>query len=419
MADEREGSRRTRWVGLVSLSLARLWRRATQTRSGRIATTLVTVAVTIALLLAVTGVALALAEGATVSDDDADVRIVPEESSTLSTVDGVERPRLGSANERAAELRIREGVDHATPVLVEPGMLESPSDGERRTVVLVGVVPDEQPRRVAGLPTDELEPGDPHYADGSYDGMPTREIVLSEAAADRLDAGPGDELSVPEPEAAAETPDLSVTVAAVEPGAGEGDVPVALVHASELQSFSGADGSELADRVIVWGDPEASAAAASDVYPYAAVESNAGADPTALFDDGLALAVSLLAAVVGIVICASFVATTAGMTVEDDRSSLAVMESIGIPRRGRLAIIAVSTLATTVCGALLGVAVGFAGIYGVNAVASATVAPDAVAVAHPLFVPYAVAVGLVAGAFAVPYPLAIAARTSVLAEVGR
>ncbi len=381
------------------------------------AATLVTVAVTVGLLLVVTGIALALADGGAATNDDGDAHIVPDEQASLSAVDGVEGTRLGETNDRAEELRAHEGVDHASPILAEPGHLEAVGSGEPQTVLLVGVLPDEEPRTVAGLSTSSL--GDTEA--GSEDGQPHGEIVLSEATADRLEASEGDELSVPDPEATANVPSLSVTVTAVEEADSDGDTdaPVALVYVTDLQSFSGAENDQLADRVTVWGDEEAISAIGAETFPEATVESQRTTDPRALFDDGLALAASVLALLVGLVICSSFIATTAGMSVNDDRRSLAVLESVGIPRRGRLTVVAVSTLATTVVGAILGVALGFAGIYGLDIAASATVAPGTVAVAHPVFAPYAVGVALLAGLIAIPYPLAIAARTSALEEVNR
>ncbi|THE65012.1 ABC transporter permease [Salinadaptatus halalkaliphilus] len=417
--DGSDSRRRTRWVGIVSLAVARLWRRAMHTRSGRIAATVTVVAVTIGLLVTVTGVSLALADGGAVSDDDGDITVTPAESATLSAVDGVEGPRLGDTNARTETIADADGVDHASPVLVEPGQLEAATEGEeRRTVLLVGVVPDDEPRTVAGLPTDDLEPGDSHYGDGSYDGPPNGEIVLSAAAADRLEAEEGDELAVPAMEGATGSGDVSLTVAAVD-DASDDETPVALVHLSELQSVGGAADGQLADRVVVWGDDDAASAAASEAYPDAAVDSGATANPASLFDDGLAFAASLLALLVGVVICTSFVATTAGMTVEDDRQSLAVLESVGIEQRGRLAIVAISTLVTTICGAVVGIVLGFAGIYAVNAVAGATIAPGLVAHSHPAFVPYALVVAVLSGLIAMPYPLVLAAKTSVLEEVSR
>ncbi len=414
-----EFRRRTRWRGLVGLTATRWWHRATRTTGGRIASTIATVALTVAFLLVVTGVALALADGGAASETDATVQVTAADGSMLSAVDGVEGPRLGASNDRARELRSEPGVDHASPALVETVRLESDA-GEPRPVRVVGVVPDGESRTVAGLPTTALEAGDPHYANGSYDGPRAGGIVLSGTAAERLEVSEGDEVAVSMPgQERADASAPTVTVAAVADGGGDGDAPVALVHLSELQSLSGADDGQLADRVLVWGEPAAAESAAGDAYPDASVTVAGSADPAALFDDGLAFAASAVALLVGLTICASFVATTAGMAVDEDRRTLAVLESVGVPVGGRLTVVAVSTGITTLVGALAGVALGAAGVAGVNAVAGATIAPGAVARFHPLFVPYGIAVALLAGLVAVPYPLAVAARTSVLEEVGR
>lgn len=416
---------RTRWSSIVGLTIGRWWRRATRTTTGRIASTIAAVALTIALLVVITGVALALADGGVTTGDDADVRVIPEESGTLSSVNGVEGPRLGGTNERAGTIRSHDGVDHASPALVETAQLEA-SDGEPRTIRLVGVVPDEESRTVAGLPTGELEAGDSHYANGSYDGPREGEIVLSPTAAERLDASTGDDIPVSIGDTGGTdrvdtaAPSVTVTVTAVaDEGEGTGDAPVALVHLSELQSYSGGDDGQLADRLLIWGETEAAQSAASDAYPAAAVEVAGGTDPSALFDDGLAFATSVIALLVGMTICASFVATTMGMTVNEDRRTLAVLESVGFPTRSQLAVVAVSTGITTLVGSIAGIGLGMVGIVGVNAAANATVAPGTVAHFHPLLVPYAIGVALLSGLVAVPYPLAVAARTSVLEEVGR
>lgn len=410
-------SRRSRWGGLVAVSAVRLWKRTTATRSGRLAATVVAVGLTIALLVVVTGIALGLADDGTVDRDDADVRVAPAERTSLATVDGVEAPRLGETNERAARIADGDGVDHASPVLAEPVELEA-ADGEPRRILLVGVVPDDQSRTVAGLPTDGLEPGDEHYANGSYDGPRNGQLVLSTAAADRLEVDEGDDVAVGDRQLPGDVPQPSASVAAVE-DAGDDGTPVALVHLSELQSLSGADRGALAGQVLVWGDADAAAGAADEVYPDAETASTDRTNPSMLFDDGLAFATSLLALVVGVAICASFVATTTGMTVNEERRTLAVLASVGFPARSRLALVAVSTLSTTLAGAVLGLVLGVAGIVILNAVATATVAPGAVAQLHPAFVPYAVVVALLAALVAIPYPLVVAARTSVLEEVGR
>lgn len=412
-----DGTRRSRWCGILGVSVTRLWKRTVRTRSSRVLATVCAVALTIALLVVVTGVALGLADGGAVDDADADVQIVPEESGTLSAVDGVEGPRLGETNDRAETIRESDGVDHASPVLIEPVELESPSDDESVTILLVGVDTDDESRTVGGLSTAQLAGGDDGGDNESDATSQDGTIVLSEPAADRLDAAPDDDIAVGSSHVPEGVPAPSMTATDIE--STDDETPVALVDLEQLQTLSGADDDQLADQVLVWGDDDAAASAADDEYPDAAVETHDGTDPSALFNDGLAFATSVLTFVIGIAICASFVATTAGMTVTEERRTLAVLEAVGYPTRSRLSIVAVSTMLTTIVGALVGIVLGIGGIALVNAIATATIAPGAVAIVHPILVPYALGVALVSGLVAIPYPLAVAARTSSRTEVGR
>jgi len=402
-----DADRRGRLAGLIGLALSRLWKQATRTTSGRLLATVAGVGVTVAVLLLVTGVAIALAGGGITTADDADVRIVPTDEPLVASIDGVEGPRLGAGHENAAEIRTREGIEHASPVLVEPALLEPAEGGEPGTVVLVGVVPNEEPRTVAGLSTGALESGDSQYADGSYDGPRREEIVLSAAAAEQFEDS--DRLV-----RASDRTDPTVGFDVVDVKASERSEPVALVHLSELQSLAGTERDGLADQLLVWGDDDAAAAAGQQQYPAATTERTTATNPAALFDDDLAFATGLLALVIGIGICASFITTTMGMTVEEDRQVLAVLEAVGFPPYSRLVVVGVSTLVTALSGALLGVGLGWLGILAADRLTAATVATF-----HPLFVPYGLCVALIAGAVAVPYPLVVAARTTVLDEVGR
>lgn len=415
MTTDDQQRRSARWRGLLGIALARV-RRQTRSINGQLVATVLLIAVTVAILLLTTGVALALAEEQAI-DHDADSRVLPGESDVQSSVAGVEDPRLGASHERATLLSEHEGVTHATPVLAEPIAVNAPERERAQYVLLVGVVPGPESRTVAGLPTAGLEPGDPHYAGGTYDGPPSEEIVLSAAAAETLDASTDDSLILEGDHADA---DRTISVTRVEETAGsDSELPVALVHLSELQSLTGASEGELADQVLVWGDEAAARDSADEVYPNATVETGSTTAVGSLFDDTLALVTSVLALLVAIAICSLFIATTAGLTVEADRQTLATLGAVGFPIRSRLVIVAVTTIATTSCGAILGIGIGVVGIMAVNAIATATIAPGAVATVHPLFVPYAFAVALLSALLALPYPLALAARTDILAEVGR
>lgn len=405
-----------RWRGLVGLAVARVRRQMTTVAQGQTVATVLIVAVTVANLVLVTGVALALANDQGLAHD-ADVRAVPGDSDVQSSVAGVEAPRLGASHERAREIRERAGVTHATPVLAEPVRVRAPDSAQAHYILVVGIIPGPASATVAGLPTDTLAPGDPHYAGGTYDGPPAEEIVLSTAAAETLDVSPGESLALTSDRA-----ERTATVMAVEQRADDGtEMPVALVHLSDLQSLTAADNADLADQVLVWGEQEAAQAGVDAAYPTATVETTSAAAivPSALFDDTLALVTSVLALVIAVSICTLFVATTSGLTVEANRQTLATLSTIGFPLRSQLAIVAVTTVAMTGCGAVLGLALGAGAITAVNAFATATIAPSAVAAFHPLVVPYALAVALLAALLALPYPLALAARTEVLAEVNR
>jgi len=99
------------------VTLARWRQRATGTTAG--GSRRPSVPSTIAFLLVVTGIALALADGGgATSRDDADVRITPTEGAR-SSVDGSKAPTRRATNERAGTIRSHDGVEHASPVLVE------------------------------------------------------------------------------------------------------------------------------------------------------------------------------------------------------------------------------------------------------------------------------------------------------------
>ncbi|MXV61826.1 ABC transporter permease [Natronorubrum sp. JWXQ-INN-674] len=377
------------------------------------------VAVTIALLVIVTGLSVALADDTT--EDEADIRVVPEDGGTLSPVVEIEGPRLSDAHERTATIDDREDVDYAVPVLMEVVQAGTPDSDDPVNVLAVGIVPSEGSPPVGGVSTDALEPGDPHYADGSYDGPETGDAVLSSGAAAQLEAEETDQLFLMSPRTGALSQPHEVT--AIDDGADtaslSSELPVVVVRLSELQTLTGAAEEDLADQVLVGTESSAAEAAVEETYPNATVESDGDAGLAALQDDDLALATSAIALVVGIGICTLFITTASALVVERERQTLAVLASVGFPTRSRLAIVAIMTLGLTIAGGLIGIAVGYGGIALTNYLAMETVTSSAIATTHPAFIPYALGVAIGAGLFAMPYPLYLAARTDAIAELRR
>ncbi|WP_339104243.1 ABC transporter permease [Haloterrigena salinisoli] len=420
MADEGSPDRSAlgRWLAIGRFAVGRIATQARRTPR-RTAVTVGLVALTIALLVIITGISVGLAGETAADDDGADLRVVPHDGGTFSPVVGVEGPRLSDVHDRTATIDDRDDVDYATPVLMEVVRARSPEGNGSVNVMAVGVVPRESSPPVGGVPTAALEPGDPHYANGSYDGPQTGDVVLSPSAADQLGASEDATLVVSSAGMNATTGG-TYEVAAVEDAETaslSNGLPVVVLRLSELQSLTGAADGDLADQVLVGTESDAARDAIAETYPNATVESDTETGLAALRDDDLALATSVVTLIVGIGICTLFVTTATGLLVERERQTLAVLSAVGFPGRSRLAIVTVMTLTLTVVGAAVGIALGYAGVAITNWVAMSTVTSSPIATTDPLFVPYALAVAVVAGLLALPYPLYLTRKTDVVAEL--
>ena len=411
----------SRGVATARFAVGRLLRRTWRTAPRQILAILAIVALAITLLLVVTGVSLELADDRGVETDGADYRIAPEEGSSLSAVIDVEGPRLGNAHERTAELESHENVERATPIYADVVRIRAPDSANPVYVLAIGVVPGDDGPTVAGIRTDVLETGDPYYANGSYDGEYTGELMLSQGAADQLNASIGDQVLLQSGSTGMFSDEhavIEIDDAATQDVGSE--LPIAVFQLSELQSMSGAADDDLADQVVVETDGEGDVRPVlEDTFDEATVTEADSSELEALQSDELAMALSLSAAGIGIGLCVLFVTTTMGLAIEGDRRTLAVLAALGFSRRARLGIVAVTILSITLVGAVSGLVLGVIGIYVVNAVAQATVTNAPIATIGVWAIPYAAGIAVISGILAIPYPLVIAARTDVLTELGR
>ena len=427
MADDADGEsdprprrlRRHRWSGLLEVSLRRVLAGVRDGRSARAPVVIAVVAVAVAALVVVTGLSLGLATQPAVDGAGTEYWIAPESPSTLTALTAAEGPQLGDVHARSARLEDHDEIEQATPVLIEVLELRTGPRREGEYVLAVGVVPPER-GAVAGLPTDGLTPGDPHFDGGSYDGEFTGEVVLSPAAAELTAADAGDPLFVARPGPGAV--DQSFAVAGVvddEARTVQGSAPVALFQLSELQAFTGADRGDQADQVLVRADSEAARPALEAAYPDATVVERDAVSGDRLADSELPLAVSLSALLVVLAVTALVVATAAGIDVEADRRRLAVLAALGYGSGSTSGIVAVRTLALAVLGGLAGSLLGGLGLLALNRVVAPHYDLAALAVVSPALVAYGVAVAALAGLLAVPYPVLLARRTPALGELTR
>ena len=366
------------------------------------------VALAVALMVSVTGVAVGLAAGSTVQSEGVDYWIVPEGGSASSIAVSVEGPRLGAVHSTTETITADDRVTFATPVQLQIMRVQNGNTSEY--VLLAGIIAPDSSEEVLGLPTDALTVGDPHYADGAYDGPWTGEAVLSQAAADLLKAEAGTSLRL------AET-NRSVSVTTVADGdvsTGVGPVPVALVHLSELQTITGTAPGDQADQILVSTNDPGVESLLANVYPETEVLTKSGVGGTDISSSSLPLAVAVAALLASIGIGVLFVATLMGLDIIDNRATIAAQGAMGFSQRSQTLIIAAQVLTIASLGGAVGTLLGLGGIAAINAGSANLLGVNGVAQFHPLLLAYGPVVAILIGLLATPYPAWVARRTNIL-----
>jgi putative ABC transport system permease protein len=274
---------------------------------------------------------------------------------------------------------------------------------------------------VAGLPSSELAPGDPHYANGTYTGEWTGEAVLSTGAAELLNASRNGTLNVVRGSTNRSFQVQNVTAPGTTGGmsSGVGNVPVVLVHLSELQAITGMTEGDTADQMLVATNTPNIRDRLATVYPNTVVVARSGVSTGSLTDSKLALAVGTTALIVALVVTGLFVATTMGLEVASDRQQYATLAAIGLSRRSRWLLVLAQLLFVTAAGGVIGVLLGAVGIVAVDKLALSILGTGGIAIGHPLLALYGIAVALAIGILAAPYLLWLSDRPAVLEELTR
>jgi putative ABC transport system permease protein len=405
-----------RALGVVSLGARRIVGRLLGGESRQILLSIVGVALAIALMTTVSGVALNLASGSTVAGDDVDYWVVPEASSSSSIAVPVSGPTLGGVHPVTDRLAADDRIEYATPVLLRVLEVENPASGTSEYVLLAGVIPPRGGGTVLGLPTADLTPGDPHYANGSYDGAWTGEAVASEATASLLEFEQGATLR------SMRQPNRSFTATSVhqsEMQTGTGSLPILLVHLSELQTLSGADNGDQASQLLVSTNTAGVKPDLEALYPHTTVLSRGGISEPDVSTSSLPLAVAVAALVATVAVGVLFVATMMGLEVTGDRKQLATLAAMGFSARSRSLLVLAETVAVAFVGGCLGVLLGVLAIEGTNAAARAYFSVETVATFHPLLLVYGIGIALGIGVLSSLYPVWLSARTDTLEVLRR
>lgn len=401
-------------AALVGLAGRRLVGRMRRGDRARIALSVFGVALAITFMVVVAGISVGLTTQSSVYGSDVDYWITPESSSSSAMPVSVGGPEFGAVHPTTERIRALDGVRYASPVKAELVQLHNADADQRQYVLLLGVIPAPD-QEIGGLPVSALEPGDPYYADGSYEGPWTRELVLSDAAATLLDAEPGTTLSTTA-SGAAETGSRTFTVTNVSRSSvesGTGPLPIGVVHLAELQTLTGGASQDSADRFLVKTNEPGVADELRDIYPQSRVVAQSGVGSGDVTASNLALAIALTAFAVALFVGALFVTTALGLEITAERAQYATLSALGLSTRSQSLVVVTQTLLVTLTGGLIGILLGYGGIALTNQLSVRYIGVQ-VAAATPLIALYALAVALGIGVLSSPYLVWLTSRTAPL-----
>lgn len=236
----------------------------------------------------------------------------------------------------------------------------------------------------------------------------TGEAVISSAAAEELGYATGDRIELVN---GAKDANRSFSVVGVgapsEPGLGQ--LPVAVVHLSELQAITGGQQADVANRILVSSSDDRLSQRLDGVYPEADVVTRQQLLQEQALDSQLVLAVGVGAFVVAVVVGMLFIATTIGFEPAAEREERRVLRAMGVPRRSRLALVATRTFVVCLLGGLGGLLLWLVGAGLVNLVARQMSGGIAVAMLNPALAVLGVLAALLIGLLTTPY-LLVASR---------
>ena len=404
-----------RFLGLWRLGFARTLGRLLTGESSRVLLSIIGVAIAVMLMTTVSGISIGLASQSAIQSEDVNYWIVPESGTASSVAVSVGGPALGNVHAVTETLMANDRIQYATPVQTQ--ILQLSARDEREYILVVGAIPRTQRSpSVVGLPTAPLKPGDPYYLNGSYAGQWTGQAVMNDAAAELLNSSEGDVVHVP----TGRTNKTFTAVNISEGGlnSGVGPVPVVLVHLSELQAITGTTQSDQADQILVSTNNPGVKSEIESLYPGTMVVTQTGFSTSQLSTSSLPLAIALLSFITSITIGVLCVATMMGLQVTADRQNLAVLAALGYSNRSRSVLVLLETITVGLCGGIVGVGLGSAGIKLTNTVAAHYWGLTAVALFDPLLLGYGLGVAFLIGFLAAPYPIWLSTRTDPVEVLG-
>jgi putative ABC transport system permease protein len=276
---------------------------------------------------------------------------------------------LTDAHTVAADIERRDDVATAVPMSFQT-VYVGPNTSDYRTIVGAGA-PARGPsvRITAGNP---FQNADIHYANGTYDGPMTNEVVIDRRTARLLNVSVNDTLYIGSSLASAS--DNEFRIVGISPTYSRFvGAPTVVLHLSELQEVTGSTASDRATFISVRLQDDANVSAVhSDLeatYPSYTVRTNREQLQSILRDKVTVVAsgVSLvaLAVVAGVLLTMNLQLSF----VYQRRETFAALQALGISSSSLVVVLLVNTLLIGVLGGSIGVMLAFPAAWLLNWVA--------------------------------------------------
>lgn len=346
-------------------------------RPGRSLMLTAAVAVAVALLVALQSLAAGFfaAQTEDLRDRPVDAILQPIATRGDPELTGPRAAGVLDAHRLGRSLAQRPGIESASPTL-EAGIVAKPSqDGEAALVLAQGVIPADHVGSLTEAQKAKFDgwfthADDVRYANGTYEGPASGEVVVNRALATRLDlviggtlllaASPTDPVKPHKVVGVFDTPHTGTGLL--------GGVHIALLPLSELQELAGVKERDAATRIALRLDAATRDDAQATARLVAALESEHPGFQVLTREDEMAEARERAAvsagfytavAYVSLVVSALFVASVMIMDVQERKRDLGVLRAIGWSRLSVFRAVTTDALLFVGAGTLLGVLLGW------------------------------------------------------------
>lgn len=287
------------------------------------------------------------------------------------SVGGVENP-IQNSHAVARDLEARPAIESATPLAFQ-AVYVSPNTSEFQTLVGVGVGAN---TRSGGIDqrVSAFSRGDVHYANGSYDGPMTHEVILSPQAAEQFGVGVNDTLYIGGTLTQARANRFRV-VSVQQNFARFLGTPTVTLPLSELQEVTGTTGQ---DRAAIIGvtlrsgaDPQTVGQAIERDYPTLEARTN-NEQIQQIIGRQASLVVGAVA-LVGLALVAGLVliVNVLGLLVYQQRTELAALKAAGVSSRLLIGTVLIQGVIIGASGGIIGVGLTLPAVSAVNGVTEA------------------------------------------------